>query len=63
MARKDARAEQWCADATQLTGVMWRYLKIPDKEFKKLKPSSFGELVSALQAGGPLFVELMPQPE
>lgn len=57
VARKDARAEQWCADVTQLTGVNWRYLKIPDKEFKKLKPSSFGELVSALQAGGPLFVE------
>ena len=57
VARKDARAEQWCKDVTELTGVQWCYLKIPDKEYKKLKPSSFDELVSALQAGGPLFVQ------
>ncbi|HEY3231565.1 MAG TPA: hypothetical protein VGJ87_20215 [Roseiflexaceae bacterium] len=56
MQRKDERAEKWCADVTALTGVTWRYLKVPDKEFKKLKPASFGELVSALQAGGPMFV-------
>ncbi len=55
-AGKAARAEQWCADVTALTGVPWRYLKVPDKEFKKLKPTSFDELVSALQAGGPMFV-------
>jgi type III restriction enzyme len=54
--RKDARAEQWCADVSALTGVSWHYLKVPDKEFKKLKPQSFDELVSALQAGGPMFV-------
>ena len=57
VARKDARAEQWCKDVTELTGVQWCYLKIPDKDYKKLKPASFDELVSALQAGGPLFVE------
>jgi len=26
---KDARAERWCEDATKLTGVDWRYLKVP----------------------------------
>jgi type III restriction enzyme len=56
VARKDERAQKWCADVTALTGVQWRYLKVPDKEFKKLKPSSFEELVSALQAGGPMFI-------
>jgi len=54
--RKDARATTWCADVTTLTGQTWRYLKVPDKMFKKLKPTSFDELASALQAGGPLFV-------
>src|SRR4051794_19656789 len=54
--RKDERAVKWCEDVTTLTGQTWRYLKVPDKEFKKLKPASFDELVSALQAGGPMFV-------
>jgi type III restriction enzyme len=57
VARKDARAEQWCMDVTTLTGARWSYLKVPDKEYKKLKPTSFGELASALQAGGPLFID------
>jgi len=26
---KDARAERWCTDATKLTVVDWRYLKVP----------------------------------
>jgi type III restriction enzyme len=26
---KDARAKRWCEDATKLTGVEWRYLKVP----------------------------------
>ena len=53
---KDARARQWCEDVRALTGTKWSYLKVPDKDFKKLKPASFDDLVSALQAGGPLFV-------
>ena len=56
VARKDARARQWCEDVSTLTGTKWSYIKVPDKEFKKLKPASFDELVSTLQSGGPLFV-------
>lgn len=56
MARKDARATQWCVDISTLTGVTWRYLKVPDKVFAQLKPTSFDDLASALHAGGPLFV-------
>jgi hypothetical protein len=56
VARKDERAEKWCDDVTTLTGQTWRYLKVPDKEFKRVKPAGFDELVSALQAGRPMFV-------
>jgi type III restriction enzyme len=56
VARKDARAEQWCADVTALTGATWRYKKIPQKEFERIKAHSLTELVSVLDAGGSLFV-------
>lgn len=54
---KDARAERWCEDVSTLTGEMWRYLKIPQKEFSKLHPKMFVELLSGLTAGGLLFIE------
>jgi hypothetical protein len=56
VARKDARAEQWCADVTTLTGTTWRYKKIPQKEFERIRAQSLTELVSVLDAGGSLFV-------
>jgi len=54
--RKDARAEQWCADVTALAGAEWHYRKVPQKEFERIKPQSLAELVSVLDAGGSLFV-------
>lgn len=57
VARKSERAEQWCEDVTRLTGNEWRYLKVPQKDFARFKPSSFEELVSGLTAGGPLWIE------
>jgi len=56
VARKDARAEQWCADVTALAGAEWHYRKVPQKEFERIKPQSLAELVSVLDAGGSLFV-------
>jgi type III restriction enzyme len=56
VARKDARAQQWCADVTVLTGAMWGYRKIPQKEFERIKAHSLTELVSVLDAGGSLFM-------
>jgi len=53
--RKDARAEQWCADVTALAGAEWHYRKVPQKEFERIKPQSLAELVSVLDAGGPVF--------
>ncbi len=56
VARKDARAQQWCADVTALAGAEWHYRKVPQKEFEQIKPQSLAELVSVLDAGGSLFV-------
>jgi len=56
VARKDARAEQWCADVTALASAEWHYRKVPQKEFERIKPQSLAELVSVLDAGGSLFV-------
>jgi hypothetical protein len=33
VALKDARAEQWCKDASGLTGVSWAYLKIKYQDY------------------------------
>jgi len=56
VARKDARAEQWCADVTALADVEWRYRKVPQKEFERIKPRSLADLVSVLDAAGTLFM-------
>lgn len=55
---KNQRAEKWCNDATELTGIDWQFLMIPQKQFEKLSPQNFKDLVSSLTAGGVLFVEL-----
>lgn len=44
VAHKDRAAALWCENATMLTATVWRYLKIPQKEFVKLQPSDFGDL-------------------
>jgi len=56
VALKDIRAQQWCADVSALAGLEWQYRKVPQKEFERVKPQSLAELVSVLDAGGPLFV-------
>jgi type III restriction enzyme len=52
--RKDEAARRWCENATGLTGVSWRYLKVPQKEFEGLHPSSFNELADGIQAELPI---------
>jgi type III restriction enzyme len=51
---KDRAAAQWCATASELTGTLWRYLKVPQKQFKGLQPDSLADL-EALNPAGPLF--------
>jgi len=46
VAHKDIAATQWCANATQLTGKKWEYLKVPQKGFETLQPSRLDHLVA-----------------
>ena len=48
---KDKAASQWCKNASDLTGVQWRYLKIPQKSMKDLEPEDLADLASALGEG------------
>jgi hypothetical protein len=45
VAHKDRAAQIWCENATLLTDTAWRYLKIPQNEFKKLQPADFEDLL------------------
>jgi type III restriction enzyme len=38
VAHKDRAAGIWCENATLLTGVEWRYMKVPQVDFAKLQP-------------------------
>ena len=51
---KDAAAEQWCENATGLTGTKWRYLKVQQKAFETLQPTRF-EHLEALRLPPKLF--------
>ncbi len=41
---KDRAAVIWCENATMLTGTVWRYVKVPQKDFEKLDPDAFADL-------------------
>jgi hypothetical protein len=43
---KDRAAALWCENVTLLTREVWEYLKIPQKEFEKLHPDEFSDLVA-----------------
>ena len=42
---KDRAAQLWCENATQLTGELWQYVKVPQKEYEKLQPVEFSDLL------------------
>ncbi len=46
VSQKDAAAENWCENATTLTGTPWRYRKIPQKGFEVLQPSKLADLAA-----------------
>jgi type III restriction enzyme len=48
VALKDQAAENWCENATKLTKLNWKYLKVNQNDFEKLHPDSFQELSIAL---------------
>lgn len=41
---KDRAAQLWCENATALTGVTWRYVKVPQTGFDSLEPTAFADL-------------------
>jgi len=43
---KDLAAQLWCENATILTGTEWVYRKVLQKEFEKLQPSDFEDLIA-----------------
>ena len=42
---KDMAAQLWCQNATILTNQQWRYVKVPQKEYEKLQPVEFYDLL------------------
>ena len=46
VAFKDRAAKIWCENATKLAGEQWRYVKVPQKEYVKLKPVEFYDLLT-----------------
>jgi type III restriction enzyme len=46
VAHKDRAACLWCENATLLTGTIWRFLKVPQKEFEQLQPGEYADLVA-----------------
>jgi len=42
---KDRAAQLWCENATLLTDTTWQYIKVPQKEFEKLEPTQFSDLL------------------
>lgn len=47
---KDAETENWCKEATKYTGNTWKFIKVPDIFFRRLKiiPETFKELKERL---------------
>jgi type III restriction enzyme len=45
VAYKDGAAQIWCENATLLTSTHWEYIKVPQKEFDKLEPTQFSDLL------------------
>ena len=46
VAHKDRAARLWCENATILTGVDWQYQIVHQKEFEKLQPGDFEDLIA-----------------
>ena len=49
VANKDRAATLWCENATRLTGTEWQYLKVPQKDYEKLQPTEFADLLVFVQ--------------
>jgi hypothetical protein len=50
VAFKDRAATIWCENATLLTGISWRYVKVPQAEFTKLQATDLSDIILAFSA-------------
>jgi type III restriction enzyme len=48
--RKDARATQWCRDASAMSGTAWQYVKVPYTLLQSLTAATFSDLVAQIVA-------------
>jgi type III restriction enzyme len=46
VSQKDAAAANWCENASSLTNVGWRYVKVPQKGFEVLQPRRLADLAA-----------------
>ena len=46
VSQKDAAAANWCENASALTKISWRYVKVPQKGFEVLQPKHFADLAA-----------------
>jgi type III restriction enzyme len=52
---KFARLQQWCADATRLSGeVAWKPLYVDQGSWEKFRPKSFADLLKAFEGKTPV---------
>jgi type III restriction enzyme len=51
VARKDRAAIIWCENATLLTEMSWRYIKVPQKGFEQLHADEFADLAVLAPSG------------
>jgi len=52
---KDRSATAWAESATQLTGVAWNYVKVLQKDFQQLTPSTFADCAYLGSMHGEMF--------
>ena len=43
---KDAAAKNWCENASELTNIKWKYLKVLQTDYEGLRPSTFEEMTT-----------------
>jgi len=46
VSQKDSAAANWCENASSLTNIPWRYVKVPQKGFEVLQPRHFADLAA-----------------
>jgi hypothetical protein len=49
---KDAAIELWCQRVSTLTGTPWRYRRVDQGPFEKLKPNTFAQLMGSADSPG-----------